>query len=129
MLEKVLFQNNTAENGAGIYMKDHSTVIFGKNSDAAFIQNSADNNGGAVFLRNHSSIIFDQNSMATFKDNNAKRGTIYSEVNCNVTFQAACEVTFSNNLIQAGGSAISSYDNCYITFAGNSKVTLLTKRD
>ena len=69
LFEKVLFQNNTAENGAGIYMKDYSTVIFGNNSDAAFIQNSVDNNGGAVFLRDHSSIIFDQNSMTTFNDN------------------------------------------------------------
>ena len=104
LFEKVLLQNNTTKIGTGIYMKDHSTVIFGKNSDAAFIQNSADNNGGAVFLKDHSSIIFDQNSMATFNDNDTNRGTIYSEVNCNVTFQAACEVTFSNNSVQADGS-------------------------
>ena len=41
LFEKVLFQKHIAENGAGIYMKGHSTVIFGKNSDAAFIQNFA----------------------------------------------------------------------------------------
>ena len=128
LFEKVLFQNNTAEDGTGIYMKDHSTVIFGNNSDVAFIENSADNNGGAVFLTDNSSIIFDQNSMATFNDNNANRGTIYSEVNCNVTFQAACEVTFSNNSVQANGSAISSSDNCYITFTGNSKLTFINNK-
>ena len=121
LFEKVLFQNNTAENGAGIYMKDHSTVIFGKNSDAAFIQNSADNNGGAVFLTDHSSIIFDQNSIATFTDNNANRGTIYSEVNCYVTFQATCEVTFTNNIVKMHGSAIYSFRG-HITFTGNSRV-------
>ena len=121
LFEKVLFQNNTAENGAGIYMKDHSTVIFGKNSDAAFIQNSVDNNGGAVFLTDHSSIIFDQNSIATFTDNNANRGTIYSEVNCYVTFQATCEVTFTNNIVKILGSAIYSFRG-HITFTGNSKV-------
>ena len=124
LFEKVLFQNNTVENGAGIYMKDHSTVIFGKNSDAAFIQNSADNNGGAVFLTDHSSIIFDQNSMATFNDNNANSGTIYSKVNCNVTFQAACEVTFSNKIVNRYGSAIYSIDG-HITFTGNSKVKFI----
>ena len=121
LFEKVLFQNNTAENGAGIYMKDHSTVIFGKNSDAAFIQNSADNNGGAVFLTDHSSIIFDQNSIATFNDNNANRGTIYSKVNSDVIFQAACEVTFSNNIVKRCGSAIYSFRG-HITYTGNSKV-------
>ena len=121
LFEKVLFQNNTAENSAGIYMKDHSTVIFGKNSDAAFIQNSAEYNGGAVFLTDHSSIIFDQNSIATFTDNNANSGTIYSEVNCNVTFQATCEVTFTNNIVKRRGSAIYSLLG-HITFTGNSKV-------
>ena len=108
LFEKVLFQNNTAGNGEGIYLKDRFTVILGKNSNAAFMQNSADNNGGAVFLRDHSSIIFEQNSMATFDDNNAISGTIYSEVNCNVTFQAACEVKFSNNSVPRYGSAIYS---------------------
>ena len=121
LFEKVLFQHNTAERGAGIYMKDHSTVIFGKNSDVAFIQNSAEYNGGAVFLTDHSSIIFDQNSIATFNDNNANRGTIYSEVNCYVTFQATCEVTFTNNIVKRYGSAIYSFRG-HITFTGNSKV-------
>ena len=121
LFEKVLFQNNTAENGAGIYMKDHSTVIFGKNSDAAFIQNSAEYNGGAVFLTDHSSIIFDQNSIATFNDNNANRGTIYSRVNCYVTFQATCEVTFTNNIVKIHGSAIYSFRG-HVAFTGNSKV-------
>ena len=124
--EKVLFQNNTAENGAGIYIKDHSTVIFSKNSDAVFIQNSADNNGGAVFLTDHSSIIFDQNSIAIFNDNNANRGTIYSEVNSDVIFQAACEVTFSNNIVKRHGSAIYSFRG-HITFTGNSKVKSINK--
>ena len=126
LLAKVLFQNNKAKNGAGIYMKDHSTVIFDKNSDVAFIQNSADHNGGAIFLRDHSSIIFDQNSMATFNDNNATSGTIYAEVNCNVTFKATSKVTFSNNSVQEHGSTISSSDNCHITCTGNSKVTFIS---
>ena len=66
--------------------------------------------------------------MAIFNNNIANRGTVYSEVNCNVTFQAACEETFSNNLIQAGGSAICSYNNCYVTFTQNSKVTLINNK-
>ena len=125
LLEKVLFHNNTAESGTAIYMKDHSTVILGKNSDVAIMQNSADYNGGAVLLRNHSSIIFDQNSMATLNHNNATCGIIYSEVNCIVKFQASSEVTFSSNSVQENGSALYSSDNCHITFAGNAKVTFI----
>ena len=65
--------------------------------------------------------------MAAFNDNNAYRGTIYSEVNCNVTFQAACEVTFSNNSIQADGSGIYSSSG-HITFTGNSKVKFINNK-
>ena len=128
LLERVVFKNNTAENGTGIYMKDHSTVILGKNSHVSFIHNSADYNGGAVLLRNHSSIIFDQNSMATFNDNDATNGIIYSEFNCNVTFQETSEVTFSNNSVQEHGSALYSSDNCHITFTGNAKVTFINNK-
>ena len=69
LLKRVVFKSNTATKGAGIYMKDHSTVILGNNSDVAFIQNSADYNGGAVLLRYYSSIIFDQNSSIIFDQN------------------------------------------------------------
>ena len=128
LLKRVVFKNNTATKGAGIYMKDHSTVIFVKNSDVSFIQNSAAYNGGAVFLRYHSSIIFDQNSMATFNDNHATNGIIYSEVNCNVTFQETSEVTFSNNSVQGNGYSLYSSNNCHITFTGNAKVTFINNK-
>ena len=128
LLETVVFKSNTAKKGAGIYMRDHSTVILGKNSDVSFIQNSADYNGGAVLLRNHSSIIFDQNSIATFNDNDATNGIIYSEVNCNVTFQETSQVTFSNNSVQEHGSSLYSSNNCYITFTGNTKVTFINNK-
>ena len=120
LLEKVLFLNNIAENGAGIYMKDHSTVVFGENSYVAFIQNSAVYYGGAVFLRNHSSIIIDQNCIATFNDNNAKKGTIYSEVSSNVTFQTTCKVTFSSNSVKGYGAAIYSNSYSCVSFKENS---------
>ena len=120
---KVLFQNNIAENGAGIYICDHSTVVFNKNSNVAFIQNVAVNSGGAIFLRNNSVCLFDHNSVATFNNNNATYGTIYTEVSCNVTFTATCEVTFSSNLVTQYGAAICSIDDSHVTFTGNAKVT------
>ena len=51
----ILFKNNTAKYGSGIYIIDHSTIVFNKNSNVTFTQNSAIR-GGATFLRNNSSI-------------------------------------------------------------------------
>ena len=103
---KVSFHNNMAKNGAGIYISDHSTVLFGENSNVAFIENSANSIGGAVFLRNHSSIVIDQNSKVIFIKNKAINGTIYSESSSNVTFKATCQVIFNNNTAMQSGSAI-----------------------
>ena len=117
---KILFQNNTADYGAGIYVSDHSTVIFSENSTVTFTQNFAILSGGTVFLRNHSKFIFDKNSMATFNDNKAQKGgSIYSEVNSNITFKANCTVTFSHNSAELGGAIFSYNDSCVI-FDGNS---------
>ena len=124
---KILFQNNTAQNGTGIYINDHSTVIFGENSDVTFTQNFAMDSGGTIFLRNYSNIMFDQNSVATFNDNKAPYGgAIYSEASSNITFKANCKVTFNKNSAKptAGelsqGGAIHSNDDGYIFFEGNS---------
>ena len=120
---KFLFQYNTAKNGAGIYVIDHSTVIFGENSDVKFTQNSAKYKGGAALLRNHSSIIFDQNSTVNFNINSATSGTIYSDIGSNVVFKANCHVTFSHNSATQLCAAICSSNHSYIIFTGNSNVT------
>ena len=120
---EVLFENNVAENGSGIYISDNSTVIFDENSNAKFINNSVNYNGAAIFLTHHSYVIFDQNSVVTFTDNKATNGIVYSEVSSNVTFKGICEVTFSSNSVTQYGAAISSSDNSHVTFTGNSKVT------
>ena len=106
---KVSFKNNTAENGAGVYISDHSTVTFVNNSEA-------------VFLRNHSSIICDQNSAVHFISNDATNGIVYADTSSNVTFKGNCHVTFSDNSATQWGAAIYS-DNSLVTFMGNSKVT------
>ena len=104
---KILFQNNTAKHGSGIYISDHSTVIFNENSDVTFVKNSAIK-GGAVFLRDNSSISFDHNSTVLFIGNNADYGTIYSEGSSKVTFKASCKVAFNNSSANFG-SAIYSF--------------------
>ena len=120
--KKFLFQNNTALNGAGIYISDYSTVVFDKDSDVIFTQNSANHKGGAIFLSNHSILLFEHNSIVTFTDNKATNGTVYSEANSNVTFKGTSEVTFSSNSATQYGAAIYSSDNSHVTFTGNATV-------
>ena len=118
---KLLFQNNTAENGVGIYIIDRSNVVFDKTSNATFIQNSAKNTGGAIFLRNHSICLFDQNSEIKFYYNKATIGSsIYSRDSSNITFKASCNVLFNSNLASQFGAAIYTSTNSYISFEGNS---------
>ena len=119
---KVLFQSNIAEDGAGIYISDHSTVIFGKSSNVAFIQNLANNRGGAVFLAKNSASFFDHNSIVIFYYNKAtKGGAIYSEASSDITFNASCKVTFNNNSATQYGAAIYSLDYSHIIFTGNAR--------
>ena len=94
LLGKVLFLNNTADNGTGIYMANRSTVVFGENSDVTFIYNSANTAGGAIFSRKHSSIFFNQSS----------------------------KVNFSSNSAGKYGAAICSLEHSHVIFTGNSKV-------
>ena len=122
---KVFFHNNEADDGAGIYISDYSTVIFGEDSNVMFSQNLAYDRGGAIFLRNHSICLFHQNSVGKFNYNKAMNGgAIYSKNNSNVTFKAACNVTFTRNLAISYGGAIFSLDNSKIIFAGNTRTTV-----
>ena len=120
-----LFENNVAENGAGIYIGDHSTVTFDESSNAKLVNNYVYHNGAAIFVSRHSNVTFEQSSVVTFSDNKATKGTIYCEPSSNVTFKANCNVTFSNNSATQHGAAIYSFDNSHVTFTGNSKVTFI----
>ena len=122
---KVLFEDNVAENGAGIYISDLSTVVFDEDSITNFINNSADHNGAAIFLEKNATIEFDMNSIAMFNENKATNGTIYSMINSNVVFEASCEVIFSNNSATQYGAAIYSSDNSHVTFRGHARVTFI----
>ena len=117
------FQNNTARKAAGIYIRDHSTIMFGEHSNVAFINNSADNNGAAVFMINHSNMLVNQSSKITFSNNHATSGIIYSRDNSNIKFMATCEVIFNNNSATQHGTAIYSINYSHVIFTGNSKVT------
>ena len=93
----VLFKNNAAENGAGIYINKFSKVMFDDSSNVKFINNFVNHSGAGVFLNDHSSVLFDQNSVVAFNDNKATNGIVYSDDSSNVIFQATCNVTFNDN--------------------------------
>ena len=113
---KVLFQNNTAKSGTGIYITDHSTVIFGRNSNVAFIQNSADY-GGAINSVNSSRISFEHYSSTIFDNNTVKYGgVILSYNNSHLYFEDNSSTIFSNNVANHVGGAIISVDNSHISF-------------
>ena len=76
VIGKKSFQNNTARKGAGVYISNHSTIVFGDSSNVAFIHNLANFNGAAVFLINHSNMLIDQNSKINFNNNHAIKGII-----------------------------------------------------
>ena len=118
---EVLFENNVAENGAGIYINKFSKVMFDDFSNVNFINNFVYHNGASVFLNDHSSVLFDYNSVVTFTDNKATNGTVYSEADSNVIFKGTCQVIFSNNSATQYGAAIYSTDSL-VTFTGNSYV-------
>ena len=61
------FSNNIAENGGGIFVSDHSNVIFHKNTTVSFTSNIATNNGGAIFLTNHSSVLFSADHSSSYQ--------------------------------------------------------------
>ena len=115
----ILFENNIAEDGAGIFVSDHSSVIFGENSNIKFINNTVYHNGATIFLNKNSIAIFDNNSVATFYHNNASSGVVYSTCNSSVIFKGICNVTFSRNSATQYGAAIYSLDYSQVIFTGN----------
>ena len=120
---EVTFGNNSAKNGAGIFIGDYSTATFDQNSSVTFVNNFVTDNGAAIFLSSHSNVIFKQGAVVKFHYNKATSGTIYSKSNSKVTFTGNCEVTFNSNSATQYGAAICSLDNSHVIFTGSSKVT------
>ena len=64
------------------------------------------NNGAGIYISDHSTITFGEDSTVQFNNNTAITGTIYAKISSNVTFKANCEVKFSNNSATQYGTAI-----------------------
>ena len=149
----VKFHNNIAENGGGLFVSDHSNVIFCNIGTIEFASNTAIKSGGAIFLTNHSSILFkcfstsyqcgdhnhldkhsgDQimaNSFATniikFHSNTAKRlGQDIHTRNSWITVDDNTKLTFDSNTRQRSSSAIYINHHSAFTFKGDSVVTFI----
>ena len=120
---EVMFEDNIAEYGSGIYITHESAVIFEQSSSVKFISNSVYYSGAAIFLKSFSNITFKQSSVVRFIDNKATNGIIYLATSSNVLFKGTCEVTFSGNSATQCGAAIYSLHNSSVMFTENSKVT------
>ena len=143
----VKFYNNSAENGGGIFVSDHSNVIFHRSGTVKFINNAAQTNGGAIFLTNHSSILFishsrlyqnqviysDQTQADAFMTptilfyNNTANGLgqhIYAH-NSSLTIDDNTKVRFDTITIQHSSGAVYIDDHSTFIFKGDSIVTFI----
>ena len=125
---KLLFQNNNAVNGTGIHISNHSTVVFGEDSNVTFVHNSADDVGGAIFSRNLSTVLFDQNSKVTFISNSGKYGAaLCSLENSQVIFTENSEVKFESNFVKDHNQVLRGiiYIANYVNISFESNATAL----
>ena len=104
-----LFENNTAEHGAALYLDLNSKVMFNSNSKLSFVGNEARRYGGAIYCsvseyngcyKNVSDILLVQNttsSIIQFKNNVGSAGgnSVYLNVpqSCDEAFQSESNVT------------------------------------
>ena len=122
---EVLFENNVAESGAGIYVNDFSKVVF-DNSNMKFANNFVSDSGAAIFLKDYSSVLFDHNSVVTFSSNSATQygSAIYSSDNSHVTFTGNSNIEFNDNIasIDGHGGSVYSQHHSSVSFEDNSTV-------
>ena len=143
----VKFYNNSAENGGGIFVSDHSNVIFHKSGTVNFTNNAAQTNGGAIFLTNHSGILFishsrlnqnqviysDQiqaNSFMTrtilfYKNTANGLGQHIYAHNSSLTVDDNTTVMFDSITIQRSSGAVYIDDHSTFIFKGDSMATFI----
>ena len=117
----VSFENNEADNGAGIFITDYSAITFCSNSNVTFVRNTVNYNGGAIYSTDYSNITFREESVVSLSYNEAKQGggAIYSRTHCNIVIKG--NASFSTNKAMQGG-AIYSKNHSDVIFQNNSCV-------
>ena len=119
----LLFEGNEANSGGGIFITNHSNIVFQK-SNIKFTNNKALHDGGALYIEN-SDITFKGKSIVTANGNQAMRygGAFYISENSDVTFEENLTIVI-NNAQAEYGAAILIANNSDVIFAGNSIVTI-----
>ena len=122
----VLFENNEAENGAGIFISDNSNLIIDKSSNVTFAQNTATINGGAIYVNNWSSVVFENNALATFSSNKATEsgGTVYSCNSSGILLKENSTVLLVYSNAELGGTFYAEKSSFIIT-KGRSNLTII----
>ena len=121
----VIFDNNTAEYGAGIVVSNHSTITFSNNSTVTFNHNTANNSGGAIYLHYFSSAIFEDNCFIIFHNNIAKQyygGSISLYEGSKVVLTGNSFVQFNKNAARVRGGALYIETNSSFVIEENSSV-------
>ena len=122
----VSFENNEAENGAGIFISDHSNLRIDEASNVTFYENTATNNGGAIYVINWSSVVFENNAHAIFTSNEATMsgGTVYCCNNSGILLKENSTVCFAYSNAQLGGTFYAE-KNSSIMAKGRSNLTII----
>ena len=118
----VMFEGNTVNSGGGMFITNHSDIVFQK-SKIKFINNVAINYGGALHIQN-SNVLFSATTIIV--DGNKARlgGALYIWPNSIIIFKGNSSVTIINNQADDDGGALYIWDNSDVTFKGNSTVTI-----
>ena len=69
--KQLIFEGNSAANGGGIVVGNHTIITFCKNSTATFYNNFASKCGGAIFVGSHAKVLFNETTKVTFRYNRA----------------------------------------------------------
>ena len=119
----ILFKENVADRGGGIFINNYTESIFHK-LDIKFIHNNA-SYGGAIYIHANAYATFEGNCTVTINNNQAERdgGALFISDNSNVTFEGSSTVTINNNQADHGGALFIS-DNSNVTFEGSSTVAI-----
>ena len=121
---KILFKGNVGNKSGGIFITNHSNVLF-HTSDSKFVNNKALHDGGALHIEDNSDVTIEEDSTLTIDDNNATYGgALYIVNNSNVIFEGTSTVTINHNKATDHGGAICVFSNSGVKFQGNSTITI-----
>jgi len=117
------FQDNHAITyGGSLYIKNHCSLLFRRNS-VVTISNSSAKYGGAVYSAIHSIVSFDGNALAVFKGSKAIYGAAIQSAEFSIVlFVSNSKVIFEHNYASRSGGSLLADSNCDTLFDGNSVV-------